>query len=70
MNPHPNATVAASGTGIGVLVVWAAGRAGVAISAEEGALAVGLLSTLALAVGRKGIRGIIGGLWRGDAPRP
>lgn len=58
---HPNATVAGSSSGAGVLVVWLLGNvAHVDISAEAGAAIAGGVATIALLIGRHGIRGI----WR------
>lgn len=57
---HPNAAVAGGTTGVGLLVVWLLGRAHVAVSAEEGAGIAGGAATVALFVGRHGLRG----LWR------
>lgn len=60
-NPHPNATVAASGTGLGVAIVWLAGNIfHVDLSAEAGAAIAGAAGTVGLLVGRHGIKG----LWR------
>lgn len=55
---HPNATVAGGTSSAGLLVVWLLGHFHVALSAEDGAAIAGVLATVALFVGRKGIRGV------------
>lgn len=62
---HPNAAAAGVATGPVVLIVWLAGRYGVDLNAEQAVVVAGLLTSLVLLVGRKGLRGIIGTLWRG-----
>lgn len=65
---HPNATVAGSTSGAGVLVVWILGNIfHVDVSAESGAAIAGGVATLALLVGRHGVRGIVHTIWRGAA---
>ena len=65
---HPNATVGASGTGLGVLVVWFLGNVWphAAISAEAGVAVTGAVVTVALFIGRRGLRGIGRMIWRGS----
>lgn len=64
---HPNAIVGGTaGIGGGTLVVWLLGTAGVEMTPEVGALIAGAASTLALLVGRKGIRGLARAVWRGS----
>lgn len=58
---HPNATVAGGSSGLGVAVVWLAGNVfHQDLSAESGAAIAGAVATVALLVGRHGIKGI----WR------
>jgi hypothetical protein len=64
---HPNASVAVgSGSGLGALIVWAVGLAGVAMPAEVGAVIAGVVAGFALFIGRRGIKGVLGLLWVGD----
>ena len=64
---HPNASVAVgSGSGLGALVVWAVGLGGVVMPAEVGAVIGGGVAGVALIVGRRGICGLLGLLWRGQ----
>jgi hypothetical protein len=64
-NPHPNSTVAAGGAGAGALVIWAASRFGVTLTAYEGIAVASGLSTAALLVGRDGIKGLARVVWKG-----
>ena len=62
---HPNASVAlASGAGLGSVIVWSVGLAGVAMPAEVGAAFGGVVASGFLFVGRRGIRGSLGSIWR------
>ena len=54
---NPNATVAAGGSGLSVLVVWLLGYLHVALSAEAGAAIAGAVASVALFIGREGIKG-------------
>jgi hypothetical protein len=54
---HPNAAVGGGSSGLGLLVVWALGHFGVALSPEEGAAVAGVIATVALFVGRHGLQG-------------
>ncbi len=67
--PHPNATVGAGGTGLGLFVVWFLGNVWphVAFSAEDGAVIAGGIGTVALFVGRRGVAGIVKMIWKGGA---
>lgn len=65
---HPNAAVAGATTGSAVLVIWALGLVGVGVDGVVGAAIAGALATAALFVGRKGIRGIMSIVWRGESP--
>lgn len=71
MNPlrtHPNAVIGGGSGGLGFLLVWALNRwTGAAIDGETGALIATGASTVALFVGREGIRGAARRLWSGEA---
>jgi hypothetical protein len=66
MNQHPNATAAGATTAPALLVIWLLGHFGVSISAEEGAFLVGAAISLNLLVGKRGIKGLIAMIWRGQ----
>jgi hypothetical protein len=55
-------------TGIATAIVWLLGRFHVSLSAEEGALIAGGLTTVGLFVWHYGIRNIVEHLWRGPKP--
>lgn len=65
---HPNATVGAGGTGLGVLVVWFLGNVWphAEISAEAGVAITGAVITAVLFVGRHGLAGIARMIWKGN----
>ena len=64
---HPNASVAVgSGSGLGALVVWGVGLGGVVMPAEVGAVVGGGVAGVALLIGKEGIKGLFGILWRGN----
>jgi hypothetical protein len=63
---HPNASLAATVGSVSTLVLWIAGAIGIAMSAEAGAAAATLLVAGSLLVGKKGIRGLIGSIWKGS----
>jgi hypothetical protein len=64
---NPNATVAlGSGSGLGTLVIWVVGLAGAPVPPEAGAALAGLIAAAFLFVGRRGIKGAIVGVWRGQ----
>lgn len=66
-NKHPNATTAGGAGGLALLVVWILGYFGITdIGAEEAVVATGLLTSAALLIGRKGLKGILRGLWIGN----
>lgn len=54
---HPNAATAGGVSVAALAVVWIAGRLGVSLSAEDGALLAGAASAVALFIGRNGLRG-------------
>lgn len=63
---NPNATVAV-GTGVlGILTVWLVGVAGVNMPPEVSAVIPVALTTTVLFIGRRGLRGFLKLLWRGD----
>lgn len=64
---HPNATAAAGSGGLAVLVVWLLGMADVDVSPEVAAAIAGAIATVVLFIGRRGLRGLLGILWRGGA---
>ncbi len=70
MTNNPNATVAAGSSGVGVLVVWLLGYFGVDLTAELGAVIAGALSSVVLWIGRDGIKGVLGRIWKGDKKDP
>ena len=64
---HPNASVAlGSGSGVGALVVWIVGLSGTAMPPEVGAAMGGVVAAIALVIGRRGIKGVLTAIWRGD----
>jgi len=66
---HPNASVAlGSGSGLGALVVWIVGLSGTAMPPEIGAAIGGVIAATALFIGRRGIKGALSAIWRGDRP--
>ena len=63
---HPNASLAVgAGTPAGGMI-WAAGHFGVSLSAEDGAYITTGVIALSLAIGRRGISGIMKRVWRGE----
>jgi hypothetical protein len=67
VSSHPNASVAlGSGSGLGSLVIWMVGLTGAAVPPEVGAAIGGLIAAGFLLVGRRGIKGAIVGIWRGE----
>ena len=67
VSSNPNASVAlGSGSGLGSLVIWLVGLNGTAVPPEVGAAIGGLIAAVFLFVGRRGIKGALIGLWRGD----
>jgi hypothetical protein len=64
---HPNASVAlGSGSGLGSLVIWMVGLTGASVPPEVGAAIGGLMAAGFLLIGKRGIRGTIVGIWRGE----
>jgi hypothetical protein len=48
------------------LVVWGVGLGGVVMPAEVGAVVGGGVAGVALLIGKEGIKGLFGILWRGN----
>lgn len=64
---HPNAAVSAGGFSLSTLVVWVAGNVlHWSLSAEDGAVVAGLVTTVVLFVGRNGVRGLWRRIWAGQ----
>jgi hypothetical protein len=64
---HPNASVAlGSGSGLGALIVWIAGMAGMTMPAEIGAVVAGVVAGVALFIGKEGLKGLLRALWVGN----
>ncbi len=64
---HPNASRALThGSGLGALVVWIVGLAGLEMPPEIAAAFAGVLASLFLLVGRRGIKGTIHDVWNGS----
>ena len=67
---HPNATVGAGGGFLAVFITWTAVNVfHWTISAESGAIMATAISTVALAIGRTGIRGFFDILMNGTRSR-
>ena len=66
MKTNPNAAVAAGGSGLSVFVVWLLGYLHVALGAEDGAIIAGAVASIALFVGRNGLKGIAKRIWGGE----
>jgi hypothetical protein len=65
---NPNASVAlGSGSGLGPLVILVLGWSGVAIPPEAAAAIGGLTAACFLLIGRRGIKGVVLGIWQGEA---
>jgi hypothetical protein len=64
---NPNASVAlGSGSGLGALVIWLIGLSGTQVPPEIGAAIGGAVAAAFLFIGRRGIRGAVIGIWRGE----
>lgn len=66
MGKHPNAAVAGGGTGLSVFIVWLLGHFHLALSAEDGAVVAGAVATIALFIGRNGLKGLWRRIWNGQ----
>jgi hypothetical protein len=65
VSDHPNASLATVAGSLATLVLWGAGAIGIALSAEAGAGLATVLVATSLFVGRRGIRGLLGAIWKG-----
>ena len=63
---HPNAAVAAGGSGLSVFVVWLLGHFHIDLSAEDGAIVAGAVASIVLYIGRNGVKGVWRRLWEGQ----
>jgi hypothetical protein len=64
---HPNAATAAGLTGPSVLVVWLLSRLGIVdVSPEVAVVMGGAVISIGLLVGKRGIKGMLSMLWKGD----
>lgn len=70
MNPvkeNPNAVVGGtSGAGGGAALIYLLGLLGVTVSSYGAIIIGGAITTAALYIGRHGVRGLAGTLWRGN----
>jgi len=67
VNNHPNASVSlVAGGGLGALIVWALGHAGITLTSVEGGEIASGLATVFLLIGRDGFKGIFQHLWTGS----
>lgn len=65
---HPNASRALThGSGLGALVVWSAGMAGLEMPPEVAAILAGAVASAFLLIGKRGIRGMFNDLWYGPS---
>jgi hypothetical protein len=65
---HPNASLAAGSSSLGVVIVWLSGHFGLDMTAEVAASVTGLIAAGALVLGRNGLRGLMRILWHGNQP--
>ena len=65
---HPNATTSAGAGAVGVLVIYVLGAAGVTFDNEVAGAIVIAASSVALFIGREGLRGLIRWAWQGKKP--
>jgi hypothetical protein len=64
---HPNASRALThGSGLGALVVWSAGLAGLEMPPEVAAILAGAVASAFLLIGKRGIKGMFDDLWHGS----
>lgn len=63
---NPNATVAFSSTGVGVVLVYTLGLFGITMPAEVAVVLSGFLTTVVLFIGTNGLKGCCGIIWRGN----
>ena len=65
---HPNAIVGASAGSVGILLVYVLGAAGVKLDAEVAGAIVIAASSVALFIGRNGLKAVIRWAWLGKKP--
>jgi hypothetical protein len=63
---NPNASVSGGTTVVAALLAFSLTAVGVPLSPELAVIAAGVLTTAALAVGRRGIRGVVRMIWHGS----
>jgi hypothetical protein len=64
---HPNASRALThGSGLGALIVWSAGLAGLDMPPEVAAILAGAVASAFLLIGSRGIKGMFLDLWNGS----
>jgi hypothetical protein len=64
---HPNASRALThGSGLGALIVWSVGLAGVEMPPEIAAILAGAVASAFLLIGKRGIKGMFLDLWHGS----
>jgi hypothetical protein len=64
---HPNASRALThGSGLGALIVWSAGLAGLEMPPEIAAVLAGAVASAFLLIGSRGIKGMIDDIWHGS----
>ena len=66
LREHPNASLAAALSSPTAGIIWLLGRWGVTLSAYDGAYIAAGWIVLGLAVGRRGVRGMVQRVWRGE----
>ena len=71
MTPKPitenkNAAVSVGSGGAGIVAIYLLGLAGVSLTPELGGVIAGSATTVVLAIGRDGIRGVMRRLWNGS----
>jgi hypothetical protein len=57
-------------SGLATFIVWLFGHFGVSLSAEDGSIIAGAVSTVTLLVWHTGIRNILRGIWIGHTQAP
>lgn len=63
---HPNATLSAGSGSVATIIVWGATAVGVPMDAAAAAAFATMFSAVALLIGRKGLKGVVAGVWRGN----
>lgn len=67
MNAHPNASASAATTALAALALYVAHRLGWnGLSSEDALLGAGVLISLVLFVGRKGLKATLKAVWNGS----